>query len=375
MEDQNEKERKSEHSLDPWGMSIVGEDEYERLLNEFGIERVELANFPLLKKNRFFRRNVIFGHRGLELVEHAMIERKPWAVMSGIKPSGSFHLGTFTTASEIVEFQKMGAKAYYCIADIESWEDNGIPYDKAFEYAVDNLADILAVGLDPSPDRCRVWLQSRERVVKDVPFKIARFVTNNMLKAIYGERPIGLYLSAFVQVGDILLPQIKDEPQPTVVPVGIDQDPHIRLTRDLTKRAYKGFFLPGATYHKLLKGLDGSDKMSKRNPKSYFEFSEPEESIRKKLMGAFTGGRNNAKEQKELGGRPEVCMIYLLMLYHFEQDDAKVKEMQRRCRAGEILCGHCKQEQVPKILEYVREHQLKKEKLVDRARAMLESTD
>ncbi len=361
--------------LDPWGMSVVGEEEYERLLEEFGIEEIELSNYPILRKNRFLRRRVIFGHRGLESIERAMIEKKPWAVMSGIKPSGAFHLGTFTTASEIVEFQKMGGKAFYAIADIESWEDNGIPYKKAFEYAVDNLADILAVGLDPSPDRSYIWLQSREQEVKDVPYRVARFVTNNMLKAIYGDRPIGLYLSAFVQVGDILLPQIRDEPQPTIVPVGIDQDPHIRLTRDLTRRAYKKFFLPGATYHKLLQGLDGTPKMSKRNPNSYFDFSEPEESIRKKLMGSFTGGRRNAKEQKELGGQPEICMIYKLMLYHFEKDDDKVKEIYRRCTSGELLCGFCKKEQVPKILEYVKEHQEKKEKFIEKAREILENQE
>lgn len=353
---------------------MIGEKDYERLVEEFGIELVNLDERPVLKKHRFLRRGVIFGHRGLELIEKAIIEKRPWAVMSGIKPSGSFHLGTFTTASEIVEFQRMGAKAFYCIADIESWEDNGIPYEDAFEYAVDNLADVLAVGLDPSPERTHIWLQSRERVVKDVPYRIARFVTNNMLQAIYGVRPIGLYMSAFVQVGDILLPQIKEEPQPTVVPVGIDQDPHIRLTRDLTKRVSKEFFLPGATYHKLLRGLDGSEKMSKRNPNSYFEFSEPLESIERKLKRAFTGGRNNAAEQRRLGGRPSVCMIYLLMLYHFEGDDEAVRNLYRRCTSGEILCGECKKENVPKVLAYIEKHQAKKEKLVDVARKILENS-
>jgi len=41
----------------------------------------------------------------------------------------------------------MGGKVYYGIADIESWEDNGIPYDKAEVNAIDNVADILAILL------------------------------------------------------------------------------------------------------------------------------------------------------------------------------------------------------------------------------------
>lgn len=359
--------------FDPWGNSIVGEEDYERLCRDFGIQLFEDLAVP--DPNRFLRRNVIFGHRDFEAIVDAMYKAKPWAVMSGIKPSGSFHLGTFTTASEIVAFQQMGARAYYCIADIESWEDNGIPYEDAYETAVDNLADILAVGLDPDPARTYVWRQSAEPIVKDVAFKVARLVTNAMLQAIYGDKRFGLYLSALVQVGDILLPQVRDEPMPTIVPVGIDQDPHIRLTRDLTRRYYKGFFLPGATYHKLLPGLDGSEKMSKRNPNSYFSFEEDVAAIRKKLMRAFTGGRPTAKEQRELGGNTDVCMIYMMMLYHFEPDDAVVKELYRQCQAGEILCGNCKKKNADKIIAYIEEHQRKKARLVDTARDMLDRAE
>ena len=263
--------------MDPWSSDNIDDDDIDRIMKDFGIEVVSDLVRQKFVNNRFFRRKIIFGHRSLEDIVNAIENKQPWAVMSGIKPSGPFHLGTLTTALEIVEFQKMGAKAYYCIADIESWEDNGITYEEAEESAVDNLADILALGLDPK--KSYIWRQSKEPIVKDVCFKVGRLVTQNMVNAIYGEKPFGLYLAALIQVGDIVLPQVMDGPQPTIVPVGIDQDPHIRLTRDLTRRYYKekmegvkiqehGFFLPGATYHKLLAGLDGTEKMSKRNPNS-----------------------------------------------------------------------------------------------------------
>ncbi|MEX2715680.1 MAG: tryptophan--tRNA ligase, partial [Candidatus Sigynarchaeota archaeon] len=219
-------------TLDPWGNALV--DDYERLCKDFGIEKIETVMDEALKKNRFFRRGIIFGHRDLGVILKAIKMKKPWAVMSGIKPSGAFHLGTFTTASEIVEFQKMGGKAYYAIADIESWQDNGISYEMTAKTAIDNLADILAVGLDPK--NAYIWRQSAQETVKDLPYLVSRGLTNNMLDAIYGERQFGLYLSALVQVGDILLPQLQEGPVPTVVPVGIDQDPHKRLTRDLTPK-------------------------------------------------------------------------------------------------------------------------------------------
>jgi len=359
--------------LDPWGSSGPTNDEdYERIKREFGIGEIDEVIRQKLIGNRFIRRKIIFGHRDLGLVLNAIEKKQPWAVMSGIKPSGSFHLGTSTTALEIIEFQKMGGKAYYCIADIESWEDNGITYEEAEPIAVDNLADILALGLDPSPDKVYIWRQSKEPIVKDVCFKVSRLVTQNMLNAIYGEKTFGLYLSALVQTGDIIIPQILEGPQPVIVPVGIDQDPHIRLTRDLTRRYYNTFFLPGATYHYLLAGIDGSEKMAKRNPNSYFTFNEPLESIEKKVKGALTGGRKNKKEQQELGGEPKKCMIYKMLMYHFEDDDAVLADEFERCVKGELMCGEHKAHCIEKVLKFINQHQKKKEKLIDKARELLD---
>lgn len=357
--------------MDPWSSQGIDEEDYERLIEEFGIERIDENIRQTLKENRFIRRKIIFGHRSILNIFKAIEQNKPWAVMSGIKPSGPFHLGTLTTALEIVEFQKMGAKAYYCIADIESWEDNGISYENAEKDAVDNLADILALGLDFSPEKTYVWRQSKEPIVKDVCFKVGRLVTQNMLNAIYGEKPFGLYLAALIQVGDITLPQIKDGSRPVIVPVGIDQDPHIRLTRDLTRRYYKEFFLPGATYHKLLPGLDGTEKMSKRNPNSYFTFNEPLESIEKKIKGAFTGGRRNKKEQQEFGGQPQICMIYKILMYHFEPNDEKLAQEFEACVKGELMCGDHKKTCIERVIKFIKEHREKKEKLIDKAREIL----
>ncbi|MFW9897723.1 MAG: tryptophan--tRNA ligase [Candidatus Thorarchaeota archaeon] len=370
-----------EFKIDPWSSTNILEEDYIRLIEEFGIE--EISDIMRLKiDNRFIRRKIIFGHRSLEDIVKAVEKNKPWAVISGIKPSGPFHLGTLTTALEIVEFQKMGAKAYYCIADIESWEDNGITYEEAEKDAIDNLADILALGLDPTPEKCYVWRQSKEPIVMDVAFKVGRLLTQNMINAIYGEKPFGLYLAALIQVGDIVLPQVMDGPQPTVVPVGIDQDPHIRLTRDLSRRYYKkkkvdgkviqeAFFLPGATYHKLLPGIDGSEKMAKRNPNSYFTFNEPLQSIEKKIKGALTGGKRNKKEQQELGGEPQKCMIYKILMYHFEADDKKLTKDFEECIKGELMCGEHKRECIEKVIKFVKEHRKKKEKLIDKSRELL----
>ncbi|HEX68923.1 MAG TPA: tryptophan--tRNA ligase, partial [Candidatus Bathyarchaeota archaeon] len=271
------KNEKEKTRLDPWGITEI--QDYERLYREFGIKPFKPLLQEIPEPNMFMRRGIIFGHRDFERIVKAIKNNGEFAVLSGIKPTGEFHLGTLMTAREIIYFQKQGAKTFYCVADVEAYEDNNIPLEKSEKIAVGNIADVLALGLDPK--KAYIYRQSKEMRVRDFALIFARKVTLATMKAIYGERNIGLYVSALIQAGDILLPQHEDfgGPKPTVVPVGIDQDPHLRFTRDLAqkfKRKY-GFVLPSSTYHKLIKGLDGSPKMSKRNPMSYFTLHEPPE--------------------------------------------------------------------------------------------------
>ena len=363
--------------VNPWGSGIIGEEDYGRLCQEFGIQRIEDLDLPasIYETNRNIRRKIIFGGRDFGAIVKARQDQHPWAVMSGIKPSGMFHLGTLTTASEIVEFQKMGGKVFYAIADIESFVDNGMALDVSYKNAVDNLADILTIGLDPK--NAYIWLQSREPIVRNMPFRAGRHVTNAMVQAIYGDRRFSLYMAALVQVGDILLPQLKEQIMPTVVPVGIDQDPHIRLTRDLSRffdKNGKDIFKPAATYHKLMPGLDDiKQKMSKSRPESYFSFSEDPKSIKKKIMNAMTGGRGNMEDHKKLGGIPEICMVYKIMEYHFEPDDKALADRYQRCRGG-LLCGYCKKECVEKVLNYITDHNERKKANIPIAEEILSRT-
>lgn len=324
-------------------------------------------------KPSFIRRGIVFGHRDFERIVEAINKQQPFAVMSGIKPTGPLHMGTILTLREMVFFQKMGGTVFYCIADIEAYEDNGIPFEESEKIAIDNLADALALGLDPS--RAYIYRQSREEDVKHLAFIFARAVTLSTIEAIYGVRHMGLYMSALVQAGDILLPQLKrfGGPKPTVVPVGIDQDPHIRLCRDLAHKFREkfGFILPSATYHMIIRGLDGSSKMSKRNPMSYFTLTEDLESIAFKLRNAYTGGRPTAKEQKMLGGEPEKCPIFDLYKFFFLEEDEKLLDIYSKCKNGEILCGEDKAIAIEIVTSFIKEHQRKRRTFIDKSREIL----
>ncbi len=359
--------------LDPWGTAKI--DDYDNLFDLFGIQPLETVVKDIPHPHRHIRRGVMFGHRDLETVLKAASEGSPFAVMSGIKPTGEFHLGSKMTAEELIFFQSLSEKAtvFYCMADLEAYADNGIPFERSAKIAVSNLADLLALGLDP--EKTYVYKQSEETRVMNLSFIFSRSVTQNMLRAIYGERNFGLYLSALVQAGDILLPQTKDfgGPKPVVVPVGVDQDPHIRLCRDLARRHQStlGFILPSATYHKLARSLSGNLKMSKRDPMSLLTLNDSPALAKKKIANALTGGRETVELQRKIGGEPEKCVVYELGMYHFIEDDAHVKRIYDECRSGERICGDCKAEHAKIIADYLREHQRKRKSLVDQAQSLL----
>jgi tryptophanyl-tRNA synthetase len=295
--------------------------------------------------------------------------------MSGIKPDGTFHLGNKMTADDMIFFQSLSKKArvFYAIADVEAYNDNGLSLQQSSKIAVQNVADILALGLDP--DRAVVYRQSEEMRVMRLATIFSRGVTNNMLKAIYGERQIGLYLSALVQAGDILMPQLPEfgGPKPVIVPVGADQDPHIRLTRDLATKYHDdfGFTPPSAVYHRLERGLTGTGKMSKRDPASGFTLNDPPAEVSKKVLASFTGGRATIEEQRRLGGQPDICPVFDLYNFHFAADDDYAKRVHEECAGGIRMCGECKQEAAALVTKFLVEHGKKRTALMKDATELL----
>jgi len=362
-------ERVKKTVLDPFGTTVV--EDYNKLYEEFGIQPFEPLVSQVPKPSMYMRRNVIFGHRDFDRILEAMKKHETFAVMSGIKPTGEFHPGTLMTAREVIYFQQQGAKAFYCVADVEAYEDNRIPFERSEKYAVGNVADLLALGFDPKSGR--IYRQSKENRVKDLAIIFGRGATLATVKAIYGERHIGLYLSALIQAGDILMPQLEefDGPKPTVVPVAVDQDPHLRFARDLAakfRRKYN-FVPPSSTVHRLMKSLDGSPKMSKRDPMSHFTLNETPKALTKKISNAFTGGRPTVEEQKSLGGIPENCPVYELDMYHFVEDDDQVIKTYHDCRSGKLLCGKARTTEI--IVKFVKDHQKRRSRYIDQAREIL----
>ncbi len=400
-------------SINPWASETSLS--VERLFAEFGIEPIDQVVDRLPEKPMFFRRGIVFGHRDYNQIADAIRLHHPFYVMTGFMPSGHPHLGHLMVMKEVVWHVRQGGTGSICIADREAHAVRDLSWDDCDRYAKEYLSCLFALGYTG-----KTYSQRKSRDLQDLCFEASTKVNFSELAAIYGFGPdtdLGHAISVTTQVADILYPQVAGKPAPTVVPVGLDQDPHIRLTRGIahkmrmftieerdgcisvrSKNAPEsamdsiagmfprvrrcsghidiydascgdvktqvrnieiahggyGFVTPSATFHRFMPGLQGG-KMSSSVPDSIIGFMEDETTVKKKVMGALTGGRQTLALQKEHGGRPDECPVFLLNLFHMIDDDATLAALHEQCIRGELMCGQCKKDTASRVQEFLLE--------------------
>jgi len=328
-----------EKIIDPWGSGLL--EDYEKLIKDFGLEVFNKNLFP--KPNRLMRRNVIFAGRDLNIISECIKKKKKFYVLSGIMPSyEKIHFGTKMVVENIKYFQQHGALTYILIADLEAASTRGISLQEARKSALDfHIPAYIALGLDIK--KTIFYFQSENKEVMNNAYEFAKKITFNEFKAIYGSADPGKIMAAMAQTADILFPQFKER-MPGIIPVGVDQDPHIRLTRDIVKRfKARNFFLPSAIYHKYTPALNGELKMSKSKPESCIELPEDMISVKKKIMRALSGGRETLKEHRKLGAIIEKDMTFELMKQHLVEDDKELNKIYKAYKSGKMTSGELKE--------------------------------
>ncbi|GKZ16212.1 tryptophan--tRNA ligase [Haladaptatus sp. T7] len=346
--------------IDPWGDVEVAD--YAATMAQFGIEPIESVA-DRLPDNRLVRRGIVFGQRDLETVLDARDRGDPFAVMTGLMPSGVFHFGHLAVLEQVRMFQEMGAEVTLCAADIEAYATRDIPIEDARELVVEEyLLNYVALGLDL--DATDFYFQSEagnDHLVRSKLF--SRYVTQNEFEATYGTADPGKLASSLTQYADILRPQAPENggPKPTVVPVGIDQDPHVRLTRDVASRYRETAYLkPASTYHRFMRGLQGG-KMSSSDPRSHIALTDGVSEAKRKIDAAKTGGRASVAEHREKGGVVEEDMVFELLAFHLVRDDDELERIRREYESGAMLSGELKQIAKDRLETFLREHHEKRE--------------
>ncbi|MBI4145783.1 tryptophan--tRNA ligase [Candidatus Woesearchaeota archaeon] len=356
-----------ENVVTPW--EVKGAVDYDKLIAEFGLKPL-----PGLSKkfdHVFFRRRIVFAHRDFERVVDAVDKRQPFVMMTGLMPSGKFHFGHKMVADQMRFYQALGAKLYVTVADVEAYNTRIPDLKELHHLAIEEyLVNYIALGLKPK--NLDFYFQSRRSkdgrkssAYYSLAGFLARHATFNEFQAVYGEITPGKMASSLLQAADMLHPQLPEfeGPVPVVVPVGVDQDPHIRLARDIASR-FKLFPLLqlSSTYHLFLPGLKGG-KMSSSDPTSFIALTDsPEEAESKIRKHAFSGGQPSVEEHRKKGGNPDVDVPFQMLRYGLEEDDKKLARVYDDYKSGKLLTSELKQMVIDKVKLFLVKHQKERER-------------
>jgi tryptophanyl-tRNA synthetase len=287
-------------------------------------------------------------------------------VLSGMQPSGLLHLGNLMGALENWRKLQDEYECYYFIADWHALTTQYADTSKMRTYVHEMVINWLAVGLDP--EKCVLFQQSQlpEHAVLHVLFSMITPLPWLERVPTYKEKmeqidDRDLYTYGFLgypvlQAADILIYKAD------FVPVGVDQLPHLELTREIGRRfnAFYGDVLPEpqpllTQYPKLL-GTDGR-KMSKSYNNCLYLSDTPEE-ITKKVMAMIT---DPARVRRQDPGNPDICPLFTLDQIFTPKEWCDHVNVE--CRRAGIGCVDDKRELLKHLLEYLKPIQEKRKEL------------
>ncbi len=351
-------------TITPWEVS--GDIDYSRLIENFGL--TPMKKLPDVFENEvLFRRGFVFAHRDFQRILDTINKKKKFAMMTGLMPTGKFHIGHMMIAQQMIFYQKLGAKIYIAVADIEAFHARGQSLKDSKKIAIEEyITNYIALGLKPK--NVHIYFQSdrsKDSKKSNAYYRLenlfAKHSTFNEFKAVYGDVNPGKIISALIQASDMFHPQL-DEFEgkiPVLVPVGADQDPHIRLARGMGKKIKNDFIQLSSTYNVFIPGLGGG-KMSASDPLSFIALTDTTDEVERKIKKyAFSGGQITLEEHRKKGGNPDIDVSYQYLRL-FEDDDKKLKKIYDDYKSGKLLTGEMKQILIDKLTVFLKDHQKKR---------------
>lgn len=349
----------------PW--EVTGEVDYDRLIRDFGTQPISAPLAKRLEETMgdaayLVKRGIFFSHRDLNLVLDDYEKGKGFFLYTGRGPSGPMHIGHILPFYFTKQLQdKFRVNAYIQITDDEKFleEKRNLSYEDTQKWAVENILEIAAVGLDPEKT---FILQDTEFVGHAYPLilKIARKINYSTAKSVFGftgETNVGFSFYPSIQILPSLL-----EKKRCLIPSAIDQDPYWRIQRDIAESL--GFHKAAAIHSKFMPPLTGmADKMSSSRPETAIYLTDDDKTVKNKIYRhAFSGGQSSIEEHRKLGGNPDVDVPFQWLYMFFEPDDKKIEEIRTEYKVGRLLTGQLKDILVEKVTKFLREHRERREK-------------
>ena len=272
-------------------------------------------------------------------------------VYSGIRATGRLHLGNYLGA---VKGMLALQDEYDCVFSVVDSHTITVPYDpKTLQQSIREIVlDYLAAGLDPK--KCRLEIQSRIPEHIELSYYLSTIYPVSRLEDLptYKDKKaqypkyvnMGLLYYPVLMAADIMLYKAE------LVPVGIDQEPHLEVTREIARKfnSMYGETFPEPVRFKTageyVPSIAGSGKMSKSVEGSFITLTDDLEMIKKRLASAPTNSGTTGGEVPKTGGVANLFKLLSLFkapeLYKkYEQDyrDGKIRYGEMKSDFSEVI--------------------------------------
>ena len=351
-------------TVTPW--RVEGEIDYGKLVKQFGTEKITHDMLDRIKtvtgQDHFMlRRGIFFSHRDMDKVLDEHQAGKKFFMYTGRGPSGHTHIGHLVPWVFARWLQsKFNVNMYFQLTDDEKfYAKTNITLKDAGKYAYENALDFIALGF--KPENTKIIINTRNiQTLYPIAAQVAKRINFSNTKATFGfsgETNIGMIFYTSLQSAPCFI-----EDGTALIPLGVDQDPHFRLTRDVAPKINKP--KPALIHNILIPSLRGpGGKMSASDSNATIYTTDTPGAVKKKINKyAFSGGRPDIDEHRSMGGDPDIDVSYQYLRIFFEPDDKKLKTTYDNYKSGSLLSGELKAILIEKINAFLAEHQKKREK-------------
>jgi tryptophanyl-tRNA synthetase len=269
---------------------------------------------------------------------------KKGRVFSGARPTGKQHLGNYLGAINNYVAMQTDYDCIYCIVDVHALTTVETTQDLK-QNTLDMTLDWLAAGI--RPEESIVFVQSHVPQVMELHTYLSMVTQFGKLtdlptfKEKVRQQPdninYGLLGYPVLMTADIVLYKTD------IVPVGIDQAPHIEFARELVRSFNyryntKALIEPQVKHTEVLKvlGIDGREKMGKSLNNHIELASTPEETV-KRVREMVT---DPARQRKTDPGNPDICNVFTMHKIMSPQEEVDMINVE--CRRAGIGCVDCK---------------------------------